>query len=231
MPELISTAVVLVALCLVIIISLVILILSVRLVDGRILAFTAKISALDENTLEYTADTTSLDEVGELSRAFSGLLDRIKTMQKKERKLEEERFELEVKMLQAQINPHFLFNTLSIINILARAIEADHISEALDALANFYRLTLNNSNKIISVRDELTILVNYLKICSIRYRHQLDIKKNIDPLALDYYIPKLIIQPFCENAVFHDFSPYSSKIPELEITVQLKADHLLIEMK
>lgn len=68
----------------------------------------------------------------------------------------------------------------------------------------------------------------YLKICSIRYRNRLYVKKDIDSCALDYSIPKLIIQPFCENAVFHGFSAYSTKMPELGITIKLMEDHLLI---
>lgn len=218
----------LVILGLIIILSLCILIFSARLVDGRIVTLTADIKAMDENALNYHADMTGLDEVGELSRAFSGLIDRIKTLIENERRFEEERFELEIQALQSQINPHFLFNTLSIINLLAREIEADNISESLEALANFYHFSLNDDKKITTLRDELTMLDYYLKICSIRYRNRLHVQKSIDSRALDYSIPKLIIQPFCENAVFHGFSPYSSKVPELAITVSLENNHLLI---
>lgn len=218
----------LVILSLIIILSLCTLIFSARVVDGRILALTADIKMMDENDLNYHADMTSLDEVGELSRAFSGLIQRIKVLIEHERQFEEERFELEIQALQAQINPHFLFNTLSIINLLAREIEADNISEALEALANFYYFSLNDGKKTTTMRDELTMLDNYLKICSIRYRNHLNIQKDIDPHALDYSIPKLIIQPFCENAVFHGFSPYSKRDPRLDIVVRLACDHLLI---
>ena len=79
-----------------------------------------------------------------------------------------------------------------------------------------------------TVSDELAILDNYLTICTIRYRNRLNVKKDIDPRALDCLIPKLIIQPFCENAVFHGFSPYSGKMPELVIMIRLETDHLLI---
>lgn len=215
-------------LSLIIVLSLCILIVSSRLVDGRIVTLTADIKAMDENDLNYQADLSSQDEVGELSRAFSGLVERIRILIAQERRFEEERFELEVQALQAQINPHFLFNTLSIINLLAREIEADNISQALEALANFYHFSLNDDKKMTTVRDELAMLDNYLTICSIRYRNRLNVKKDIDPKALDYLIPKLIIQPFCENAVFHGFSPYSGKMPELAILVRLEADHLLI---
>ncbi len=213
---------------LIIILSLCILLLSAKLIDGRIVALTTDIKEMDENDLNYCADTSSLDEVGELSRAFAGLIERIKTLNARERQLEAERFELEIQALQAQINPHFLFNTLSIINLLAQEIEADYISKAVNALANFYYISLNDTQRMVSIRDEFAMLEHYLTICSIRYRDNLKIQMDIDPQTLDYYIPKLIIQPFCENAVFHGFTARTPKVPEITITVKLEEEYLLI---
>ncbi len=217
-------------LCAVIILSLVLMRSSAGLVDGRIMALTADIKALDEADLNYLPDTTSQDEVGELSRAFSELVERIKLLIEHEHQFEEERFELEVEALQAQINPHFLFNTLSIINLLAREIEADNISQALEALANFYRYSLHDGDKMTSLEDELVMLDNYLTICAIRYRNQLQVSKKIDPQALECIIPKLILQPFCENAVFHGFSAGSGKTPSLSISAKRHSDHLLVSI-
>lgn len=211
----------------VVIFSLVILLLSANLIGGRISVLTDKIRSMDENDLCYDGDTSGGDEAGELSRAFAGLLGRIRTLIEHDRQLEKERFELEIKALQSQINPHFLFNTLSVINLLAREIEADNISESIEALAAFYRLSLNNGEKLISVQDELRMLDCYLKICSIRYRGRLNLEKSIDPAALDCLIPKLVIQPFIENAVFHGFSPYSDREPTLNITVRREGEMLL----
>lgn len=220
----------LVILSVIIILSLCTLLFSSKLVDRRIVAFTSDIKALNENDLDYRPDLYGQDEVGELSRAFFGLIQRIKMQIDRERQYKEKLFELEIQALQAQINPHFLFNTLSVINLLAREIEADNISEALEALANFYHFSLNNDKKMTTLRDELAMLDSYLTICSIRYRNRLTVQKDIDPRALDYSIPKLIIQPFCENAVFHGFpaSPLSPKVPKLTITIRLESDHLLI---
>lgn len=217
----------LVILSLIIILSLCILIFTAKLVDGRIIDLTADIQAMDEGDLNYQADT-NLDEVGELSRAFSELIERIRTLIAQEREFEEALFEQEIQALQAQINPHFLFNTLSVINVLAREIEADNISEALEALANFYHFSLNDDKKITTIRDELTMLDSYLTICSIRYRNQLKIKKEIDPQSLDYLIPKLIIQPFCENAVFHGFVSNPEKEPEINISIKLENTCILV---
>lgn len=218
----------LIVLLLIIILSLLSLVFSARLVDGRIVALTEDISAIDEYNLNYCADMNSLDEIGELSRAFSGLVNRIQKLIEHERRFEEERFELEIQALQAQINPHFLFNTLSIINLLAKEIEADHISEALDALANFYYFSLYDNKKTTTIRTELTMLDSYLTICSIRYRSRLHVQKDVDPQALDCIIPKLIIQPFCENAIFHGFPPSTQKTPEITISIRLNNEDLLI---
>jgi len=208
--------------------SFFILFFSSHLVDGRITSLTAQIRNIDENDLSCDLDVIGQDEVGELSRAFSSLLERIKTLIEHERQFEKERYDLEIQALQSQINPHFLFNTLSVINLLAREIDADNISESLDALANFYRLSLNNGEKLISLRDELNMLDSYLKICSIRYRGQLILRQDIAPDTLDCIIPKLIIQPFCENAVFHGFSPDMPQVPELHISIHRKEPYLFI---
>ncbi len=214
----------------IIVLSLTTLRSSASLVDGRITNLTREIKALDESDLTYLPDTTSRDEVGELSRAFSELVERVKLLIEHEHKFEEERFALEVDALQAQINPHFLFNTLSIINLLARQIEADNISEAVEALAQFYRFSLQNGKKLITLRDELAILDNYLTICSIRYRNQLQVRREVDPSVLDCVIPKLVLQPFCENAVFHGFAAGSSKVHELSITARPEGSDLLVQI-
>ncbi len=206
--------------------SFLMLLASSRLIGRRITDLAGSIRSVDESTLEFDVDLTGKDEAGELSRAFSSLLDRIRSLIERDRQLEAERFELEIKALQSQINPHFLFNTLSIINLLAQEIEADNISESIEALANFYRLSLNNGEKLITVRDELEIIDNYLKICSIRYRGRLCVARDIDPRALDCVIPKLIIQPFLENSVFHGFSPYAAREPVISITVRRYGNEL-----
>ena len=217
-------------LSLIIVLSLFALMFSAKFVDGRIVALTADVKAIDENNLNFHANTSDLDEVGELSRAFSGLVKRIKELLEKEHKFEEERFELEVQALQMQISPHFLFNTLSIINVLAKEIEADHISESLEALANFYYFSLNDSKKVTTIRDELTRLDSYFKICLIRYRNRLNVCKDVDSRTLDLVVPKLIIQPFCENAVFHGFSAQIKEEPKLNISIRLEDDNMLIEI-
>lgn len=218
----------LIILSLIIVSSYLFLHTSAGIVDGRIVRLTADIKALDETNLHYVADKSGKDEVGNLSRAFSELVDRINKLIQEERKHEEERFELEVEALQSQINPHFLFNTLSIINLLASEIEADNISHALNSLANFYRYALNDGKKMTTLGRELSMLDNYLAICSIRHNNRLRVCKDIDPRTLEYSIPKLVLQPFCENALFHGFSGDSEKEPTISISAKLNEDHLLV---
>lgn len=212
----------------VILFSFVLLHASANIVTGRIRRLTTDVKTLDGTNLHYVADLTSKDEIGELSRAFSDLINRIKLLIEQERRHEEERFELEVEALQAQINPHFLFNTLSIINRLACNIEADNISQAINSLANFYRYALNDGKKMTTLRQELRMLDDYFAICAMRYSSEVKIQKDIDVQALDCVIPKLILQPFCENALFHGFSGEFKREPIISIGTKLEEDHLLI---
>ncbi|EES72402.1 ATPase/histidine kinase/DNA gyrase B/HSP90 domain protein [Paenibacillus sp. oral taxon 786 str. D14] len=109
----------------------------------------------------------------------------------------------ELRTLQAQINPHFLYNTLSAIQTLASMNETDRLKQMVSGLARFYRLTLNDGKFMISVEKELAQVKEYLQIQQIRHEHLLNYKMIIDPQVNEYTTIKLILQPFVENCIEH----------------------------
>jgi two-component system sensor histidine kinase YesM len=113
--------------------------------------------------------------------------------------------EAELTALQAQINPHFLYNTLSSISRLAQFGENDKLQEMVMALAKFYRLTLNEGRLAISIDNELQQAKAYIDIQKIKYKDRLDVSYRIDTDILHYDTIKLILQPFIENVIEHSW--------------------------
>lgn len=109
----------------------------------------------------------------------------------------------ELKALQAQINPHFLYNTLDSINWLAFEYNAPDISTMVKSLSNFFRYSLNKGSNIITFEDELKQVESYLKIQKIRFLDKLDYIIDVEPTILQCYTVKLILQPIVENSIVH----------------------------
>ena len=111
-------------------------------------------------------------------------------------------------MLQAQINPHFLYNTLECIRGQAIADDELQIAETTHALSNYYRYNISNRREIVSIKEELDNVQNYMKIQQYRFqgRFKMDIDYDCDERVLvDAVLPKLSLQPLVENAIIHGF--------------------------
>ncbi|XOK61835.1 sensor histidine kinase [Paenibacillus elgii] len=111
--------------------------------------------------------------------------------------------EAELESLQAQINPHFLYNTLSSISLLAKFGQVEQLHRMVSNLALFYRLSLNEGRTIIPVANELEQAKAYLDIQKVKYTDRLDVLFEIDPELLRYEMVKLVLQPFLENVLKH----------------------------
>jgi two-component system sensor histidine kinase YesM len=111
--------------------------------------------------------------------------------------------EAELETLQSQINPHFLYNTLSSINRLAKFGEIDKLQQMVLGLAKFYRLTLNEGRTMIPVSTEIEQAKAYLEIQRIKHGDTMDVMYDIDPHVWGYETVKLVLQPFIENVLEH----------------------------
>jgi two-component system sensor histidine kinase YesM len=111
--------------------------------------------------------------------------------------------EAEIKALQAQINPHFLFNTLENINWMAQLNGVPEISETVSALAKLIDGSIGRGNRTITFREELEYIDNYMTVLKNRYENRLEVIKTLDEGLMEVKIPRLLIQPLVENAVKH----------------------------
>lgn len=143
------------------------------------------------------------DEIGQLHFAFEQMTTRLKSLVTEVYQKELQSKEAELDLLQAQINPHFLYNTLGSISSLAVKHQDPQIQDMVLHLAKFYRISLNKGKSILTINEELKLTQSYNGIQLIRFKGKLNIIYTIDQSILPYSTVKLALQPFVENAVIH----------------------------
>jgi two-component system, sensor histidine kinase YesM len=144
-------------------------------------------------------------EIEFIALQFNEMLGKLDGAMKKEKQAGERQLEAEIKALEAQINPHFLYNTLDTINWMAIDKEDFDISNAINSLANILRYAITNSNAMVEVRQEMEWLKNYIYLQQMRLKNTFRYEVDADPEILNCKIHKLILQPFIENAIIHGF--------------------------
>ncbi len=163
-------------------------------------------SVRDEN-INIKMPVDNHDEFGELTESFNHMTDRIHSLIERVYKAQITEKESELKALEAQINPHFLYNTLSTISWMARKVKADNIDHLSLQLSQFYRLVLSKGKSVITVEDEINLLKAYVEIEKIRFENMLHVEYDIDEKALSYTMIKIILQPIAENTINHGILP------------------------
>jgi two-component system sensor histidine kinase YesM len=145
----------------------------------------------------------NVDEITELGMSFNIMIGKIRELLDAKVKEQENLKKSEFRALQAQINPHFLYNTLDAIVWMAEAKKTDQVVEIVSALSSFFRITLSKGKDWITIREEIEHVRSYLAIQKMRYRNILDYKIEVNPHVLDGTILKLTLQPLVENALYH----------------------------
>jgi two-component system sensor histidine kinase YesM len=188
---------------------------------ARIIKLDIAVRQVETGNLNIEVETDSNDEIGRLTRGFNDMVKRIDFLihQVYQFRIKEKEFDLQA--LQAQLNPHFLYNTLSAISWMGRRHKIMEIPEISEALARFYRLTLNNGNNIISIEEEIEQARAYLEIKKIRYGNRLSYLLEVDDNLKKHKTIKLILQPFIENAILHGM--YNE---ERELTIIVRAQYI-----
>lgn len=137
--------------------------------------------------------------------------------------------EAELLSLQAQINPHFLYNTLDSISWMAVKYDAEDIEEAVTDLALMLRYSLNNGMNILTVSEELIQIRSYIKLQRMRFSDSFSVQYDVDPEVLDCLMIKLLLQPLVENSLLHGFSDIDY-VGNLLIRIQMKGDRIVFEV-
>lgn len=157
--------------------------------------------------LSLISERSKISEVVNLKRSFNDLIKEIKKLQDKAINDEKEKRHYEFKVLQSQINPHFLYNTLDAIHWKAFEHDDEEMIQIIDSLSNFYRLSLSNGAEFITIADEIKHINYYLDIQKIRFKDLFTWSIDIEPQLNDHYVIKLLLQPIVENALIHGIKP------------------------
>ncbi|MCD9023233.1 sensor histidine kinase [Cohnella silvisoli] len=146
------------------------------------------------------------DEIAYLNRSFGGLIQRINILIEEVYEQKLLRSEQELKTLQAQINPHFLYNTLDTVNWMAITSNMPQIGEIVRSLSGIMRYSISNVDDEVSIEEELEHVRNYCAIQTIRFGERLAVTYDMEEDILDHPIPKLVMQPIVENVILHGFN-------------------------
>ena len=145
----------------------------------------------------------SRNEISNLKNVFNHMTESIQNLIEKVKEEEKIIARGELDLLQAQINPHFLYNTLDAVSALALMEDYRHCFEMTQALGRFYRNSLNSGKTLVTVREEIECIRSYLTILNIRYEDKLTAEYDVEEGLLDVKILKLLLQPLVENAIRH----------------------------
>ena len=209
----------------------------------KVLASTANQVAKGNFEVELVKVTTK-DEVGVVSTAFNKMvvsiqeyIRKLKEGMEKEREMEENELLIEthlkdaqLKYLQAQINPHFLFNTLNAGAQLAMMEGADKTYEYVQHVADFFRYNVRKNNGTVTLKEEIELVDNYVYILNVRFSGMINFKKHIDEKYLGIQTPSMILQPIVENSINYGISNIDWT-GLIELSVYERADKVCISIK
>ena len=173
------------------------------MVSSRIERLTHFMQEVQEGSMDMQMESDDRDEIGMLYRGFGSMMKRIRTLINEVYLSKITQKEAELKALQAQINPHFLYNTLSLINWKALAAGEEDISRMTLALSTFYRTALNRGRNVLQVETELSNTRAYLEIQSMLHDGDFDYEIEAQTEILQCESLNLILQPLVENAIHH----------------------------
>lgn len=173
-----------------------------------------------------TKDVESGDEIALLMDNFNDMTKEIGQLVEDMKRNHETLRLSETKLLQAQINPHFLYNTLDTAVWLAEAKQNDQVIRLLTYLSDFFRTSLSNGQSFITIQEEQRHIESYLKIQQFRYQDTLAYNIDIDKALYNFTIPKLLLQPLVENALVHGIRGKRGK-GTISVTGRLEGDNIV----
>lgn len=182
-----------------------------------------------ENDLLENNPESSILEIDELSENFNDKIIRIKELIENIKTEQKNKKNTELWLLQSQINPHFLYNTLDTVVWMAEAGDSKKVVDMITALSSFLRIGLNNGKRFISIREEIRHIESYLKIQKFRYEDILEYSINIEDNLYDKRILKLLLQPIVENALYHGIK-YKRSGGKISVKGYRKDEHIILQV-
>ena len=170
-------------------------------------------------------------EINRMAEVFNYMLAKIRGQMSELKDSRDREHKLELRTLQQQINPHLLYNTLAMIHASAEEIDAEEICNIVKELISYYRLTLSEGMEFIAVQSELSHAIAYANIMQMRFLNYLIINTEIEPDVYPYLCPKIILQPFIENAIYHGFSKNSHYEGIITLRASIQDNQIVFEIE
>lgn len=189
-----------------------------RSITNRISSVIHQMSKVRKGTLSPMESPEYHDEIGDLIDTYNYMTRKMDQLMTEQAKAAEELRIAEFHSLQAQINPHFLYNTMDMINWLAQQGRTDEVSRAVQSLSRFYKLTLSRKQSISTISREAEHVSIYLQIQNMRYHDSITFVLDIPDELMEYQIPKLTLQPIVENSVLHGILETTDKSGTIVLT-------------
>lgn len=198
-----------------------------RSVTGPLFRLQDTIKKIQQGNTKLRANVENTSEVGQLSLTFNQLLDKTEYLVTSLKSIELKRKEAQLEALMSKINPHFLYNTLDSIRMMAVTEGKKDIARAIEALAGLFRYTIRLKKDIIDIKTEIEYIEDYVLLQKIRYEDDLNVIYDIDPSLLNHKIIKLTLQPLVENAIKHGIDRKSG-VGEIRISVYSTDGNLIV---
>lgn len=198
---------------------------------GRVHRLDTTMEAVDQGILEPIDVPECRDELGRLILRYNGMVEQIQRLMEEQYILGKEKSEAQLHALQAQISPHFLYNTLDMMNWMAVKGETDNIRAVLSAMSRFYRMVLSRGAYIITIGEEIRMCQAYMEIQVLRKKNKLQFEVDVDEEIYPYLIPKITLQPILENAVLHGIDEKEGGRGTIRLSGRIQEDQIILEVQ
>lgn len=184
---------------------------------GRIHRLVGRMQEVRRGNTDILIENEYTDEIGVLYDSYNDMILQINALLKKTYHMGQELKSAELKALQSQINPHFLYNTLDMINWLSADNRAEEVQSVVSSLAKYYKLTLGKGREVVVLQDEIQHAVYYLNIQRTRFSGRIAYDFSLEDSLRDYPVPKITLQPIVENAILHGILEKEDKTGSIHI--------------
>lgn len=183
--------------------SILIAIHFVKYINKRLSKVIKGMREVNNGNFDFYIEDNNIDELGELTKTYNYMIKTIRSLNREQYANGKAVKNAELKALQSQINPHFLYNTLDMINWMSYKNQNEEIRLVTKNLVQFYRLSLNKGKDISTIHHELLHISVYVQIQNLRYNNRIELKVDVNDEIQNYSIPKITLQPIIENSIDH----------------------------
>lgn len=212
----------------IVMLALIIVFLASRRLTNSLTSLVKQIGSAPKHDFDKYVSVSGTYETRQIGNAFNSMLDELHEYVEQLMLSQKEKRNAELAALQQQINPHFLYNTLTSIKFMVNQGEKQETEATIHALISLLQNTIGNVSETISVKQEIDNLKNYVLINQKRYGDRIKVNYFLAPDCMDYQIPKLILQPFMENSFFHGFNHKSEGY--INVLVWRDSENLICEV-